>query len=139
MFKTIYNHPDFCRNAFRIAVVVTFIVALVAMSAAAMAQTPEEKGLAIAVEADRRDSGFHDQTAELEMLLRNRHGEESQRELRSLTLEQVDDGDKSLVIFSAPADIRGTAFLTFSHSTGNDDQWLYLPALKRVKRMASSN
>jgi outer membrane lipoprotein-sorting protein len=139
MIKTILNHPNLCRIVFRITVVVTVIVALVAVSAAAMAQTPEDKGLAIAVEADRRDSGFHDQTAELEMVLRNRHGEESHRQLRSLTLEQADDGDKSLVIFSAPADIHGTAFLTFSHSTGNDDQWLYLPALKRVKRIASSN
>jgi hypothetical protein len=108
-------------------------------TALAVAETPEEKGLAIAVEAERRDTGFHDQAAELEMILRNRHGEESHRQLRSLTLEQLDDGDKGLVIFDAPADIDGTAFLSFSHRTGNDDQWLYLPALKRVKRIASSN
>jgi hypothetical protein len=115
-----------------------FVVAALTTTLA-VAETPEEKGLAIAVEAERRDTGFHDQAAELEMILRNRHGEESHRQLRSLTLEQLDDGDKGLVIFDAPADIDGTAFLSFSHRTGNDDQWLYLPALKRVKRIASSN
>jgi outer membrane lipoprotein-sorting protein len=132
-------NTDICHVIFRIVMVLGFVAAGTLMAVGAFAETPEEKGLAIAVEADRRDSGFHDQTAELKMSLRNRHGEESHRELRSLTLEQVADGDKSLIIFEAPADIEGTAFLTFSHSTGADDQWLYLPALKRVKRIASSN
>ncbi len=105
----------------------------------AAAQTPEERGLEIAVEADRRDTGFGDSTAELRMILRNRHGEESERSLRSKILEQEDDGDKSLAIFDEPADVAGTALLTFSHKTGDDDQWLYLPALARVKRISSSN
>jgi hypothetical protein len=106
-------------------------------TALAVAETPEEKGLAIAVEAERRDTGFHDQAAELEMILRNRHGEESHRQLRSLTLEQLDDGDKGLVIFDAPADIDGTAFLSFSHRTGNDDQWLYLQAHRLEQQVGS--
>jgi predicted RND superfamily exporter protein len=101
--------------------------------------TPEEAGLAIAEERDARDLGFHDFRAELRMVLKNRHGETSERSLRSQTLEQQADGDKSLVVFDAPADIDGTALLTFSHKTGDDDQWLYLPALKRVKRISSSN
>ena len=101
--------------------------------------TPEERGLEIAVERDRRDLGFGDFTADLVMTLRNRHGEESTRSLSSKTLEVEDDGDKSLVVFDSPRDIDGTALLTFSHKTGDDDQWLYLPALKRVKRISSSN
>jgi predicted RND superfamily exporter protein len=101
--------------------------------------TPEEQGLAIAVEADRRDTGFGDFLAELSMILRNRHGEESSREMRTRTLEVEDDGDKSLVIFDRPGDVAGTAFLSWSHTTGSDDQWIYLPALKRVKRIATNN
>ena len=73
------------------------------------------------------------------MVLKNRHGETSERTLRNRTLEQEADGDKSLVVFDEPADIDGTALLTFSHKTGDDDQWLYLPALARVKRISSSN
>ncbi len=103
------------------------------------AETPEEKGLAIAVEADRRDTGFEDFTSELTMLLKNRQGEESLRYMRVRTLEVPEDGDKSLTIFDRPRDVQGTALLTFSHKTGPDDQWLYLPALKRVKRIASRN
>ena len=49
------------------------------------------------------------------------------------------DGDKSLITFRNPADIKGTALLTYSHKKEDDDQWLYLPAIKRVKRIASSN
>lgn len=103
------------------------------------AKTPEEKGLAVALEADFRDSGFGDFEADLQMVLRNRHGQESTRSLRTRTLEVQGDGDKSLVIFDTPNDVKGTAFLSFTHKSGPDDQWLYLPALKRVKRIASNN
>ena len=115
------------------------LAALAFQAPTVLAQSPERRGLEIALEADRRDIGFGDSSAELTMVLRNRHGEESIREMRSSTLEQESDGDKTLVIFDLPRDIQGTAFLSYTHKTGTDDQWLYLPALKRVKRIASDN
>ncbi len=105
----------------------------------AVAESPAEKGLAIAKEADRRDQGWKDTVAELTMLLRNKQGNESHREIRIRGLEIPEDGDRSLVIFDSPRDVKGTALLTFSHKVGTDDQWLYLPAVKRVKRIASRN
>lgn len=103
------------------------------------AQTPEEKGLEIAKEVKARDIGWGDFQAEMQMTLRSASGQESIRETRIKTLEVDDDGDKSLNIFDHPKDVKGTAFLSFSHTVGADDQWLYLPALKRVKRIASRN
>ncbi len=105
----------------------------------AWAQTPEEKGLEIATEADRRDTGWKDQQSDLVMVLRNRRGDESRRTIRSKNLEVKGDGDKGLSIFDQPRDVKGTAFLSFTHANKPDDQWLYLPALKRVKRISSSN
>ena len=105
----------------------------------AHSETAEEKGLAIAREADLRDDGFGDYTADMGMTLRNKQGKESQRLIRSKTLELSGDGDKSLSIFDTPRDVKGTAFLSFSHKVGDDEQWLYLPALKRVKRINSRN
>ncbi len=103
------------------------------------AQTAEEKGLAIAKEADARNTGWGDSKAQMEMILRNKDGRESRRKIRIQSLEVLDDGDKSLTIFDEPKDVQGTAFLSFSHAVEPDEQWLYLPALKRVKRIASSN
>jgi len=103
------------------------------------AETPEETGLAIAVEVDKRDIGFHDFTATMTMLLKNKQGEESLRYMKTKVLEVLDDGDKTLIVFNRPRDVKGTALLTYSHKTGQDDQWLYLPALKRVKRISSRN
>jgi hypothetical protein len=103
------------------------------------AQTPEERGSEIAIETDKRDMGFGDSSSELTMILRNKQGDESTRQMSNKTLEVENDGDKSLVIFNEPRDVKGTAFLTFTHKSGPDDQWLYLPALKRVKRIASDN
>lgn len=105
----------------------------------ALAQTPEERGLEIAEESDRRANGFDDFKAEMEMILKNAQGDESRREVRVWGLEVEGDGDKGLSIFDEPADVKGTAMLTYSHKVEPDDQWLYLPALKRVKRIASRN
>jgi len=105
----------------------------------AVALTAEEQGLQIVTEVDRRDIGFGDSQSDLKMILRNRSGAESVRVLNMKTLEINGDGDKSLSVFSQPRDIKGTAFLSFTHALVPDEQWLYLPALKRVKRISSSN
>lgn len=120
-----------------VAVASTAVSTLI--STTAIAQTAQEKGLAIAIEADKRNTGWQDSTADMTMTLRNKRGEESVRTLRIKSLEVADDGDKSMTIFDEPKDVRGTALLTFSHKVDADDQWLFLPALKRVKRIASKN
>ena len=102
------------------------------------AQTPEEKGRTIAEEASRRYSGYEDGTARLHMILRNRQGQVSERELRVRSLE-VADGTKSLCIFDSPPDVKQTILLTHTHKAQADDQWLYLPALKRVRRIAAQS
>jgi outer membrane lipoprotein-sorting protein len=120
------------------------LAALIEIVPAALTQAAEDpllKGEAIAREADRRDLGFGDTKAEMKMILENRRGQTSERRMRIETFEVTDqnDGDKSLVIFDQPRDIAGTALLSFAHILEADDQWLYLPALKRVKRISSSN
>jgi hypothetical protein len=119
--------------------IVLVLLLTILLPLATAAETPEEKGLVLAREADRRESGFGDYTADMRMVLMNRQGQESIRQIRIRVLEVEDDGDKSLSIFDTPRDVNGTAFLTYSHKTGDDDQWLYLPALKRVKRISSRN
>jgi len=59
--------------------------------------------------------------------------------MRVKTREMPGDGDQSIAIFDKPTDVKGTAFLSYTHITKDDDQWLYLPALKRVKRIAVRN
>ncbi len=109
------------------------------MSASVFAMSPEEKGMEIAVEMDKRDMGWVDRTVDMEMILRNAAGKENVRKMRNFQLEVTGDGDKSLTIFDQPRDVKKTAFLSFTHSRVPDDQWLYLPALKRVKRVSSAN
>ena len=105
------------------------------------ANTPAEQGFDIAARSDRTDVGFGDSRVELQMILRNAAGQQSTRKLEIATLEKPDEsvGDKSLVLFETPRDIEGTALLSHAKILDPDDQWLFLPALKRVKRIASSN
>ena len=118
---------------------ISLALALMLIPVAAWAETPEERGLAIAIEADNRDTGWGDAASTLTMTLTNRHGQESKREQHSINMEVPNDGDKALIVFDEPRDVKGTALLSFTHKVGTDDQWLYLPALKRVKRISSSN
>ena len=117
----------------------TVLLSTTALFGSAFAETPTEKGLKIAKAADASDAGFTDFTANMVMTLKNRAGKTSRRIIRIKTLEGKNDGDKSLSLFDEPADVKGTAMLTFSHGLKADDQWLYLPALKRVKRINSRN
>lgn len=98
-----------------------------------------KKGRAIAVEVENRDLGYGDSVAELTMILRNRNGDQTRRELEISMLESRDGGDKSLIRFDFPADIRGTALLTHPQSDDTDEQWLYLPTYARIKRISSRN
>ncbi len=104
-------------------------------------QTDEDLGRQIAEEADRRDLGWGDNASVMRMILRNRNGDESVREMRRQALETDEEGagDKSLITFDTPRDVAGTSLLSHTKILGPDDQWLFLPALKRVKRISSAN
>ena len=117
----------------------TAIAAWLALVGAAHAMTPEEQGAQIFAERERRDTGWQDLKVDLTMILRNALGEENRRELDIRELEVPADGDKLLVEFNTPKAIKGTALLSFGHKVGPDDQWLFLPALQRVKKIASVN
>lgn len=126
----------------------TLMLALAATMGAANAadapvlpDDPEAKGLAIAEETDRRNLGFGDTKASMKMILENAYGEKSTRELRSMTLENPNqkEGDWTLNVFDKPRDVDGTALLTYAKILEPDDQWMYLPAVKRVKRISSVN
>ena len=85
----------------------------------------DKKGLMIAEAADQRDTGWGDWAAVAEMVLKNCHGQKSRRQMRMEALEQQDDGDKRLIVFREPRDVKGTAFLVFTKKVGNDDQWFF--------------
>jgi outer membrane lipoprotein-sorting protein len=119
---------------------VIFIIALLfSAHLFSAAQTPEEKGLDIAMKAHEADKGFESSQASIKMILTNKNGQESERFLENKTLELHEDGDKSMIVFNSPRDVEGTATLTFTHKASADDQWLYLPSIKRVKRISSDN
>ncbi len=80
-----------------------------------------------------------DMKADLSMEIMNSKGKVREREIVQI---RQDDGDmeKKLMFFTAPSDVKDTGFLSISYDgERDDDQWIYLPALKRVKRIASSN
>ncbi len=103
------------------------------------AQTPEQRGQEIMEKYLEEDEGFVSSEVNLKMILRNKQGQQSERLMSNKTYELTEDGDKSMIVFNSPKDVKGTATLTFTHKVGSDDQWLYLPAIKRVKRISSSN
>ena len=103
------------------------------------ALTLAEKDLQVAQEVDQRDSGFVDLATKVTMVLKDKSGRENKRELRIKTLEMESDGDKTLTIFDSPKDQKGVALLSHSHKVKDDDQWLYLPSICRVKRIVAQN
>lgn len=120
-------------------VITTFVTSIANAFELTESMSASEKGKAIAAESIRRDDGWGDSSANMQMVLIDRKGRRSERQIRLRNLEVENDGDKSLTIFDEPRDVKGTAFLSFTHSLVPDEQWLYLPALGKVKRISSAN
>lgn len=137
--------PNMRQPLLSVALSISFAIAgasAFANDPAARGETPEaQKGYDISARADRTDNGFGDSRVSARMVLTNRAGQQTVREFSFQTLEKEseDVGDKSLVIFDSPRDVEGTALLSHARILEADDQWLYLPALKRVKRISSKN
>lgn len=77
---------------------------------------------------------------DLTMTLINSRGQ--RRERRSTTLIKLQPNgvdSKYLVRFTEPPDVAGTGLLQIEHSEGDDDLWIYLPALKKARRLVASN
>jgi len=126
------------RTDYRLLLPVTILCGLIGLPVQGAA-SDAQKGREVAVAVDNRDLGYGDSVAELTMILRNRAGDETRRELQISSLESHEGGDKSLIRFNFPADIRGTALLTHPQLEDTDKQWLYLPAYSRIKRISSRN
>ena len=86
-----------------------------------------------------RDDGDN-QVTELEMVLIDKKGKKRIRSIRSFRKDYGKDS-KTIMFFLTPADMKNSAFLTFDYdqSGKDDDQWLYLPALRKTKRIAGSD
>jgi outer membrane lipoprotein-sorting protein len=95
-------------------------------------------GLEIIQKQDSMNQHFQDEMSNSEMVIISASGQKTIRKFVFKILENIENGDKTIMKFTEPADIRDTALLTFENKTRDDDQWLYLPALKRVKRISSS-
>jgi outer membrane lipoprotein-sorting protein len=121
-------------------------LALLVLSGASRAQGPVLTAEQVARRVQDRDAG-RDSRAEFRMKLFDRRSRVRERALSLLTLrgreapgapKTAPDGDRLLIRFTYPNDIRGTSFLVWKHPKGEDERFLYLPSLGRVRRIAGS-
>lgn len=118
---------------------VSSALSVLAFAAELRAESAEEKGLRMAQMVHAADRGFVGERAKVTMVLMNGNGEVAERQMVVRVKEVEDDGDRSILDFESPKQLRGTRLLTWNHRTRDDDQWLYLSSVGRVKRITSSN
>lgn len=100
----------------------------------AAGDTAAREGAEVAKRLATRAAGFGDQTMHIHMRLENAGGQTATRDIRVKILEREGAAPYSLVMFDSPRDVKGTALLS-----KGEDQWLYLPAIRRVRRVSSSH
>ncbi len=112
-----------------------FLISILVFPMILFAITADE----IARQVDERDDGDKS-VSTMEMILIDKHGNKRVRKMKNYSMDKGRD-THSVIFFLSPADVRNTAFLTYDYHDSNkdDDQWLYLPALKKTKRIASSD
>ncbi|MCS5636856.1 MAG: outer membrane lipoprotein-sorting protein [Myxococcota bacterium] len=88
---------------------------------------------------DDRDDGDN-QLSDVKMILVDKRGRERTRLMRNMSKDKGED-TLSLIFFASPADVKNTGFLSYDYDDADrdDDQWLYLPALKKTKRIAGGD
>ena len=97
-------------------------------------------GKEIFLMADKLNIGYEDQKSLCEMILIDSNGNKVKRVMSIIEMEGRNGrGNRTLVTFIKPEDIRNTKLLTFENKSGPDDQWLFLPGSKRIKRISSDN
>ena len=132
------------------ALAATFVASTALVSGHASAMTQAElsaKGAKdaqaafVLTELGKKNAGYHDMVSDVDMIMAGADDSETRRHFRIQVLERpsADDGDRSLLSFDSPADVKGTALLSHAKTDGEDEQWLYLPSTKRVKRIALGN
>lgn len=118
-------------------IVAGLLVSFIA-SICGMAASEELTGLQIMERNEEQNKG-DDEFNETSMRLINKRGQERRRKLEYYKKTDKDDNEKILICFLEPADVKGVGLLTIEHTDRDDDQWLYLPALKKVRRISSSD
>src|SRR5437879_8211204 len=119
----------------RVAVALLAMVLLVpAVAIPAAAQS----GLEI-MKRQREVQHVRDEEERQLLRLVSKSGATKERRVTRWVLSGPNDLDKILVRFQAPRDVENTALLTWEAADGNDDQWLYLPSVKKPKRIAASS
>jgi hypothetical protein len=113
------------------------ILFLAVLAVVAPAPAADPSGLDI-MKKQREMHRVRDEEERQALKLVNRAGSTKERKLVRYLLGGAGDLDKILVRFLAPRDVENTGLLTWEGKDGNDDQWLYLPAVKRSKRIAAS-
>jgi hypothetical protein len=73
------------------------------------------------------------------MILADKDGGKERRQVKRYSKEVEKDLHRYLIVFLAPADIKGTALLTWEQKGRENDQWLYLPAQKKMQRIAKGS
>jgi len=116
---------------------IALIIALMVPASNSLAD--DEKARAIMERVDARDDGDN-QTSDMMMTLIDKNGDKRIRKLAVFSKDKKADTLR-LMFFVYPADVKDTAFLTYDYDDPekDDDQWLYLPALKKTKRIAATD
>ena len=95
------------------------------------------EGLGIIQKIKQAGRGFAGQTSESQMVLIDRQGNRIERSMLTQVLEMQNGEERSLITFITPPDVKGTKMLSWMRNHLKDDeQWLYLPSLRRVKRIS---
>lgn len=120
---------------------ITVLACLVLLAGPVLPATGADDPAARAImeRVDARDDGDN-QTADMQMILIDKNGARRERRISTFIKDKGEDTLR-LMFFLQPADVRDTGFLTWDYDDfdRDDDQWLYLPALKKTKRIASND
>ena len=127
------------KYGYKLLIGLSYLTIIAGWSVGTTYAADDPQARAIMERVDARDDGDN-QTSDMQMILVDKSGKKRVRKIATFRKDKGDDTYR-LMFFKQPADVKDTAFLTYDYddSDKDDDQWLYLPALRKTKRIATSD
>ena len=116
------------------------VLTLPVTTALAEPEESADKARAIMLESEHRNfDRYGDLRLDEEVIVENRWGKEVTRHLKVFLLEVLGEGEKGLIVFQSPADVKGVASLFHTHKKEADDMWMFFPRQRRIRRVSTDN
>jgi outer membrane lipoprotein-sorting protein len=125
-------------RSFNMKRITVFVTLFTAFALSVHAQDAVAQSAISIMERANRQNDAATMSSRSRMVITARDGTTSERVMDQYSKDDTNGNNRAVIVFQNPATVRGTRFLMMDNASGDTDQWIFLPGLGKVRRIAAS-